>query len=147
MQKRLAASLLAGLVALAVVAGCGGGAPKETKWDGSAKASAVYATQIPLYPGAKFENAMGSDTYADLAMSAEGHEEGMSFWFEVSATQAELDAWYAERLTGYSKTDEDGTITYTLTPAGAESGEEMGVYLEDNLLRVWESTKPGKHKD
>ena len=93
--------------------------------------------------GAKIEDVMGSDTYGD---EPESHREGMSFWFEVTATQAELDAWYSTRLAGASKENQDGTIVYTLTPAGAESGEEMGVYLEDNRLRVWESTKSGKHK-
>jgi hypothetical protein len=130
-------------VVAAALAGCSS-APKQAKWEGDAKARAVYATQIPLYPGAKATDAMGSDSYGDDPSS---HSEGMAWWFEVPATQAELDAWYATHLTGASKsTDESGLITYTLTPQGAEPGEDMGVYLSDKELRVFENTKPGKHK-
>jgi hypothetical protein len=150
MGKGITATLLVALVA-AAAAGCGstggtggtGDNGKEAKWEGEAKAYAVYATQIPLYPGAKIEDVMGSDTYGD---TPDSHNEGMAWWYEVTATQAELDTWYAARLTGATKTNEDGTIVYTLAPQGGESGEEMGVHLEDNKLRVFERTKAGKHK-
>ena len=119
-------------------------APKQAKWEGEAKANAVYATQLPLYPGAKVTSIMGSDSYGD---SPEEHTEGMAWWFEVPATQQELDAWYATHLTGASKrVDDTGAIEYTLTPAGGEAGEEMGVRLADKELRVFEHTKAGKHK-
>ena len=132
----------AALVVLFMV-GCSS-APKQAQWEGEAKANAVYATQLPLYPGAKVTSMMGSDTYGD---SPDSHAEGMAWWFEVTATQAELDAWYATHLPGASKTtDETGVIEYTLTPAGGELGENMGVRLADKELRVFERTKAGKHK-
>ena len=149
MKKVIATAGFAVLFGILAMTGCapgGGGTTAgsaEAKWEGEAKSYAVYATQIPLYPGAKIDDVMGSDTYGD---TPESHMKGMAWWYEVTATQAELDAWYTQRLsgTGYSKSNEDGTIVYTLTPQGAESGEEMGVYLEDNSLRVWERRKPGK---
>lgn len=131
--------------ALVVVglAGCSS-APKQAKWEGEAKSAAVYATQIPLYPSAKATDAMGSDSYGDTPAD---HTEGMAWWFEVPATQAELDAWYATHLVGASKrTDDTGAIEYTLEPTGGEEGETMGVRLADHELRVFEDTKPGKHK-
>ena len=133
---------IAAALALAAV-GCSS-EPKEAKWEGEAKSYAVYATQIPLYPGAKVSDVMGSDTYGD---EPDSHREGMAWWYEVEATQAELDTWYAARLTGAAKsTDDEGGITYTLAPAGGEPGEELGVLLEDKRLRVFERTKAGKHK-
>ena len=148
MRKTVAATMVAFLMSIVGCApgsgpGAGAGGGKEAKWEGEAKSYAVYATQIPLYPGATIEDVMGSDTYGD---TPDSHREGMAWWYEVTATQAELDTWYAARLTGATKENQDGTIVYTLTPAGGESGEEMGVYLEDNQLRVWERPKPGKHK-
>ena len=136
------------MVALVVLftAGCGsaGGGDKQAKWEGEAKANAVYATQLPLYPGAKSTHVMGSDSYGDTPAD---HSEGMAFWFEVPATQQELDAWYATHLVGASKrTDETGSIEYTVTPTGAEAGESMGVSLSDRQILVFEDTKPGKHK-
>lgn|SRR5690349_1824867 len=133
------------MVAIVVVglAGCSS-APKQAKWEGDAKARAVYATQIPLYPGAKATDMMGSDSYGDTPAE---HSEGMAWWFEVPATQQELDAWYATHLAGASKrTDDSGAIEYTLSPQGGEAGETMGVRLADHELRVFEDTKPGKHK-
>jgi hypothetical protein len=129
-------------------AGCGpaggGGGGQEAKWEGEAKANAVYATQVPLYPGAKIGSMMGSDTYGD---GPDSHREGMAWWYDVAATQAELDAWYATRLAGAAKsTGDDGGITYTLAPQGGEPGEELGVILEDNQVRVFERTKAGKRK-
>jgi hypothetical protein len=135
--------ILCAALVLVGLAGCST-ASKQAKWEGEAKSSAVYATQIPLYPGAKATDAMGSDSYGDTPAD---HTEGMAWWFEVPATQGELDAWYATHLSGAAKTtDETGTITYTLSPQGGEPGETMGVYLEDRELRVFENTKPGKHK-
>ena len=135
----------AALVAVAVLGvGCAAGGPQEATWEGEAKSYAVYATQIPLYPGAKVEDVMGSDSFGDTEA---GHTEGMAFWFAVSATRTELDGWYAERLTGATKTiDDEGAIIYTLAPEGGEAGEEVGVVLEENRLRVFEQTKAGKHR-
>jgi hypothetical protein len=134
-------------VAAAALAVAGAGCssePREASWEGEAKSYAVYATQIPLYPGAKVSSVMGSDTYGD---EPDSHGEGMAWWYEVEATQAELDTWHAARLTGATKsTEEDGGITYTLTPEGGEPGEELGVILEDKQLRVFERTRAGKHK-
>jgi hypothetical protein len=124
-------------------AGCSS-EPKQAKWEGEAKTYAVYATQITLYPGAKVTDAMGSDSYGDTPAD---HVEGMAWWFEVPATQAELDAWYATHLTGAQKsTDDEGTIVYTLAPTGGEAGETMGVRLSDRELRVFERARAGKHK-
>jgi hypothetical protein len=135
--------LMVALVVFYTAAGCAS-EPKQAKWEGEAKSYAVYATQIPLYPGAKATDAMGSDSYGDTPAD---HTEGMAWRFEVPATQGELDAWYATHLSGAAKsTDDEGTIIYTLTPSGAEPGEEMGVRLSDRELRVFESTKAGKHK-
>jgi len=131
-------------IAVAIVAvGCSS-APKQANWEGEAAAHAVYATQIPLYPGAKVESIMGSDTYGDEPGS---HGEGMAWWFEVTATQAELEAWYMQKLAGAEKqTEDDGSVTLTVTPDGAEPGERMGVILSENELRVFERTKGGKHR-
>lgn len=134
--------IVCGLLVVVFMVGCSS-APKQAKWEGEAKANAVYASQLPLYPGARFTHMMGSDSYGD---TPEDHSEGMAWWFEVPASQAELDAWYATQLVGASKrTDETGAIEYTVIPSGAEPGEEIGVRLHDKEMLVYESTKAGKH--
>jgi len=66
-MKRTAS--VAAIVAVAGVSMCGCGA-KEAKWSGNAAAMVVYAKSIPLYPGAKAKDAMGSDSYGDTKVVA-----------------------------------------------------------------------------
>ena len=92
-MKRTAS--VAAIVAVAGVSMCGCGA-KEAKWSGNAAAMVVYAKSIPLYPGAKAKDAMGSDSYGD---TPDSHSEGMAVWFEVKDYDREkVVAWYKERL-------------------------------------------------
>lgn len=56
-------------------------------------------------------------------------------------------AWYDQRLPNAKKDiNDDGDVTYTLTPPNGEPGEDMGVIVENGQLRVFEHTKGGKHK-
>jgi hypothetical protein len=123
-----------------------GCAAQEAKWTQEAAQYSVYAAkQIPLYPGAKVEDVMGSDSYGD---SPEEHSEGMAWWFVVEHPKDKVVAWYDARLQKAKRTtDEDGDIIYTMIPEGGEAGEEMGVIVEEGKVRVFESTKAGKHKD
>lgn len=131
---------LAMLVAvLAVVAGCGAG---EAKWTAEAAQYAVYATQIPLYPGAEIDDVIGSEMAGDTVT------EGMTFWFNVDASREQVIAWYEAKLIGARKRAlEDGEIMFTLTPRDGEVGEEVGVIIENGRFRVYENTKAGKHKE
>lgn len=137
--------LLAASCALSVL-GCG---QKEAKWTKEAAQYAVYATQIPLYPGAQVKDAMGSNGYGSSL--ADHVSEGMTWWFEAECTREELVSWYGERLAGASQEEtEDGDLVFTLLPPGGEEGEDMGVIIagdEPGKFRVFESTKPGKHTD
>ena len=126
-----------------------GCAQKEAKWTKEAAQYAVYATQIPLYPGAKVTDAMGSNSYGTSL--ADHVSEGMTWWFEAECTQEELVTWYTERLPeATQETSEDGDLTFTMLPPDGEAGEDMGVIIaadEPGKFRVFESTKPGKHTD
>ena len=135
------------LAALAVLtAGC---AARETKWKSEAAALAVYAQNIPLYPGLEFDDVMGSDSYGD---EPDSHSEGLCYWFNVKDpakdTKEKLVAWYDERLPNAKmEINDEGDVTYTLTPPNGEPGEDMGVIVEEGKLRVFEHTRGGKHKD
>jgi hypothetical protein len=131
---------LAMLVAvMTVLGGCGA---SETKWTAEAAQYAVYATQIPLYPGAEAEDAIGSE------MQGEVVTEGMTFWFKVDAPKDQVVAWYEAKLAGATRrTLEEGEIMFTLAPRGGEVGEEMGVIVDHGRFRVFENTKAGKHKE
>lgn len=133
------AAVVAGAIALA---GC---ATPEARWSGDAASLAVYATQVPLYPGAKAEDAMGSESWGD---DPESYAEGMTFWFVVDAPMDKVVAWYDMKLVHAKRErDDDNNVVYTLTPTGAEPGEDVGVIVEEGKFRVFEHTRRGKHKD
>jgi hypothetical protein len=140
-MMRRSMSLMSCLLAVAALTGC---AAKEAKWTAEAAQYAVYATQIPLYPGAKCEDVMGSDSYGD---EPESHTEGMAWWYNVSAPKDKVVAWYEARLPKAVKTDgDDGSVVFTVEPEGGEAGEDMGVIIEEGKLRVFEHSRAGKHK-
>jgi hypothetical protein len=129
-------------VAGAFLSGC---AAKAGKWSGETASMVVYAKSIPLYPGAKAKDAMGSDSYGD---TADSHSEGLAIWFEVKDyDRAKVLAWYQERLpNATTEAVETGTIQLTVPVPNGEPGEDMGVIIDTDDFRVFEHTKPGKHK-
>ena len=125
-----------------VLAGC---SMNETRWSGDAAAAVVYAKAIPLYPGAKSDGAMGSQSWGDEPGS---YTEGMTVWFVVDGyDRAKVLEWYERRLPG-AETEvlDDGAIQLKIPVAGGEPGEDMGVVIDENRFRVFEHTKPGKHQ-
>src|SRR5262245_59099066 len=137
------ASSLAALVAAAALGMCGCAA-KETKWSGETAAMVVYAKQIPLYPGARPKDAMGSNSYGD---TPDSQSEGLAIWFEVKDYDREkVLAWYRGRLPhAITQVLETGTVQLTVPVPDGEPGEDMGVAIGSEDFRVFEHTKPGKH--
>lgn len=132
-------TIVAAIAALSM--GCSGG----EKWTAEAAHFAVYATQIPLYPGSTIEDMLGSESSDD---ELESTSEGMTWWYTVSAPKDRVAAWYQAKLDGAKRTvDEDGSVVFTMPVPGGEAGEEMGVIVEQGRFRVFEHTRPGKHKE
>jgi hypothetical protein len=128
-------------VAGALLSGC---AAKEAKWSGETASMVVYAKSIPLYPGAKAKDAMGSNSYGD---TPDSQSEGLAIWFEVKDYDRErVLAWYRERLpNATTQVLETGTVQLTVPVPNGEPGEDMGVAIGGEDFRVFEHTKPGKH--
>jgi hypothetical protein len=141
-MKRTSSLVAVLAVAALLLAGC---AAKEAKWSAQTASMVVYAKSIPLYPGAKAKDAMGSDSYGD---TADSHSEGLAIWFEVKDyDRAKVLAWYQERLpNATTEAVETGTIQLTVPVPNGEPGEDMGVIIDTDDFRVFEHTKPGKHK-
>ncbi|MFN8546963.1 MAG: hypothetical protein U0527_03080 [Candidatus Eisenbacteria bacterium] len=113
-------------------------------WTKEASELAVYATQVPIYPGATIEDAMGADLYGETKAD---HTERMTFFLETDGSHDELVAWYEEQLPDASRKEtEEGATVFSFAPEGAEDGEDAGVWIdEDGSLRIFENTKAGKH--
>ncbi len=74
---------VAALACATALLGC---AARETQWSGEAAAMVVYAKSIPLYPGAKARDSMGSQSWGD---TPDSYLEGMTVWFEVDGFDKE----------------------------------------------------------
>src|SRR5262249_9942533 len=119
------------LTMLAIAAGC---AAKQPIYDGSVASHstddyreaphAQYANQVPVYPGATIDNAMGSESYGD---EPDSHSYGMAWWFKTKATKDDLTKFYDAALPGARKTTlENGATQWSLAPKGGQPGEEIG---------------------
>ncbi len=129
--------VLLGVLAVSL-SGC---AAKQGKWDAESAQYAAYATQIPLYPGTKITESMGSESWGD---EPDSYAYGMTWWCETKATREQLVAWYEARLPNAKRATPlgDGSIELTVVPTGAKPGEDMGVLIgEDGKYRVFESRK------
>lgn len=120
------------------LAGCGTEAT-EGAWSGEAAQYAVYATRIPLFPGTKIEDAMGSERFGK---EPDSYIYGMTWWCTAQATRDELRTWYEAKLPAAERvTDDDGNLVLTVVPDGAAPREKMGVLIEgDGKYRVFERT-------
>lgn len=120
------------LVALAAF-GCGGKA---------ALPHAVYANSVPIYPGARLEDMMGSTSVGD---TPESMSDGMCWFFDVKAPMDKMVAFYEKKYPN-AKRDPDWIdgVRLVWTPEGADPGEELAVVMEDNKLSIREEVKVGK---
>ena len=102
-----------GLGALAVF-GCGGGK--------TALPHAVYANSVPIYPGARLEDMMGSTSVGDQMW------DGMCWFFDVKAPMDKMVAFYEKKYPN-AKRDPDWIdgVRLVWTPEGAEAGEELAI--------------------
>jgi len=141
-MKRVASLVAIAAAAAALLCGC---AAKEAKWSGQTASMVVYAKSIPLYPGAKAKDAMGSDSYGD---EPDSHSEGMAVWFEVKGyDRAKVLDWYTQRFPNAAvQTLDTGSIQLKVPAPSGDPSEYMGVVVGDEDFYVFESTKAGKHK-
>jgi hypothetical protein len=134
-------SVFLGLIAV-LLAGCSQNHYAQWK-----KLDVVYASQVPIFPGAEVEDAMGGNYYGESL--DERVSESMTYWFKIDPqNHDQIVAFYAKALPNAERTvDEDGEVRFEFVPKGAEPGEKVWVGIAKDRLRIGEDTKPGKHKE
>jgi hypothetical protein len=106
---------------------------------------AVYANQVKVYPSAVYDGAMGGDHMDEVGGAVT--LKSQSWFFTTGDAVEKITAFYAEHLPGATKNvDEDGEITFTLIPTGAEQGEDIVVRINPGKLQITESYRPGRRK-
>ena len=129
-------SIVLATLSLCALASMGCGAKQATL------PHAVYANAVPVYPGAKLEDMMGSTSMGD---APESMSDGMAWFFDVKAPADKMVAFYEQKLPNAKRDPEwvDG-VRLVWVPEGAAPGEELAVVIEDNRLSIRESVRPGK---
>jgi hypothetical protein len=130
--------LLSAVLTVAVFAGC------TRKPSSPVLSGAVYASQIPVYPGAVLEDTGGGNYYEDLGGAPTF--ESKSWFFKVNDSVTLVTAFYENRLPDGSRNDDEGVVAFKVKPKGAEEGEEISARIEPGKLHVTEVVKPGKRK-
>ena len=109
---------------------------------------AVYAAQIPVFPGAKLVDSMGGNYYNEIGGSPTF--ESLSWFLEHKEPMTIVTAFYENRLPSGSRLGDDeveeGKVGFKFTPKGAEEGEDITVRIEPGKLQITEVVKPGKRK-
>jgi hypothetical protein len=142
MARRFGDRVGAGACLLLLTALGGTGCAKK----GTDLPGAVYGAQIPVYPKAKCEDAMGGKYSDDIGGPVTA--ESMAWFFKTSEPKDSVVAWYGRMLSNAERTDDEdaGSVTFKFTPNGAEPDEYISVTVKDTALTIGEVVKPGKRK-
>jgi hypothetical protein len=144
--------LVFGALLPALVAGC---AAKQPVYDGKIAAysvdrfhdapKAMFANQVPVYPGAQVTDSMGSQSYGD---EADSYFEGMCYWLKFKGSTDQVIAFYDAALPNAEKTadESDGATVWTFTPAGGHPADRVTVRVKDQELRITEDVQGGRHR-
>lgn len=127
------------LLVVALPAGCSRQA--------NALSGAVYASQIPVYPGADYEDSMGAETYATIGGAPTGDR--LTWFFKVSDPAEKVVAYYKEKLPQATREEgeDDEEVVLRFVPSGAEENESVTVRIRTGKLQISESVRYGKRKE
>lgn len=133
--------LALGVVLLAALA-CGGDPAAVLN-------GAVYAAQIPVYPGAHYEDSMGGKFYGDIGGPV--ITESLSWFFKLEDSPSKAVQFYEGKLPAGSRVEDEesqqpGETVFRFVPAGAADGEDVTVSIRAGELQITEQVKPGKRK-
>jgi hypothetical protein len=141
--KRGLVAGLVGIGALLVFNRVGGGGSLKASLDPkkSPMKGAVYATAIPVYPGAKLEDIMGGNYYNDIGGPVTFTSQ--SWFFDLEAPVAKVVDFYAKNLPqGARRVEaEDDAVSFEWIPQGAAEGEEVHVTIREKRLQIGETVK------
>ncbi len=105
---------------------------------------AVYADQIPVYPGASLVST-SQGSYTDSA----GKPPSLvtqNWFFKTRDSIQKVADFYQRKLPQAKRDDSEDATTFTILPQGAEPGENASVTLRPGEVQIGETTKPGKRK-
>jgi hypothetical protein len=107
---------------------------------------ARFASTIPVFPGADFEDTGGGNYYDEIGGPITFTSK--SWRFKITAPVSEVVTFYRTNLpagaTPWAEEDVgEGEAGFTWVPPGAREGEDVQIYIEPGELRITESVKAG----
>ncbi len=145
-MTRVRNALLTVTLGLAVCASVAACSSTDSAPAGAALPGAVYAGQLPIYPSATFDGAMGGTTYGQVGGPAVNSS--LSWFFAVADPPEKVLAFYEAKLAGARRDDNaDDEPTLTLVPAGADEGEYLRITVSPGRLQITEVVQAAKRKD
>ena len=139
MRTACALLTMVSLFTIAAAAGC--------SREANALSGAVYGSQIPVYPGADYEDSMGAETYATIGGPPTGDR--LTWFFKISDPADKIVAFYKEKVPQATREEgeDDDEIVLRFAPGGAEENESVTIRIRAGKLQISESVKAGKRKD
>ena len=103
---------------------------------------AVYASAIPIYPGAKLRDAMGSSYSAEMGGSVTYTSQ--SWFFQFTGDTARVIEFYRQKLPSAQRQAEaePGAAYFQWIPPNAAIGELVTVTIRAGELQIGEIVKP-----
>ncbi len=134
--RTIAAAVGTAALALAA-AGCAARSAKDLL------PGAVYAAKVvPVYRDAELTDVLGSDSWGD---GPDSYTQGQTWYFDTGDSQKKVLAFYEKLLPDAErKTNDDGSVTFRIVPAGAEKFEYVQVTVGEGEIRIGEHCRPGK---
>jgi len=139
MNARHLRAVVAAAALAAAAAGCAA-KPSQDLLPG-----AVYAASVvKVYGNAQLTNVLGNESWGD---GHDSYTQGQTWYFNTEDSQAKVLAFYEKLLPGAERTtNDDGSVTFRIVPAGAEKNEDVQVTVGDGEIRIGEHCRPGKIK-
>jgi hypothetical protein len=131
-----------GLVGLLVVSRMSRGMHAGLSPAASPIKGAVYATAVPIYPGAKLRDAMGGSYSAEIGGSVTYTSQ--SWFFQFTADTARVIEFYRQKLPSAQRQAEaePGAAYFQWIPPNAAIGELVTVTIRAGELQIGEIVKP-----
>ena len=106
---------------------------------------AVYAARaVRVYRNAELTNVMGNESWGN---GPDSYMQGQTWYFDVSDSREKVLKFYEKDLPGAERTtNDDGSISFKVIPAGAEKDEYVTVTVDEGEIRIGEHCRPGKIK-
>jgi len=112
--------------------GCSSGDAEAAKLPES-----VFASQIPIYPSARYESCMGGSYHGEIGGAVTARSR--SWFFDTTDPVEKIIAFYSEKLPQAERSTDEDETHFELIPKDARPGEKVRVIIQPGRLQITET--------